>query len=324
MPHLDAVIGACSALRSRLPVGVISRSDLVDLARYPVVVLPNVLRMDEEELHAIRQYVASGGRVYASGYTSLVSVDGTKRMDFGLADVFGCHYETEEASPVCYAYPADDAVRHAVQPLSYIPYGRDDRRGIYPRLPGTALRVRGDAGAVVRATVTLPYADGLGTRDDENWASIHTSPPWEDTDRPAIVEHHYGRGTVIYCAGDLEVLAGPDNEPANSLFVQLISSLLPSPPRFELVTDPGIWAAAFDDRDGQRMRLNLSNQPGLLPVRPVPRVQFRLTPPAGRSFTSLEHRPEDGTVDYSVGDAGGIEGEVRGLRHFIALEALYE
>jgi Hypothetical glycosyl hydrolase 6 len=323
-PHMDAVIGACSALRSRLPVGVISRADLGDLARYPVVVLPNVLRMDDEEISAIRSYVASGGRVYASGYTSLVSVDGVKRTDFGLSDVFGCHYEGDETSPVCYVHPSDDAARGAVRPLSYVPYGRDDRHGIYPRLPGTALRVRGGTGAVVRATVTLPYADGLGTREDEKWASIHTSPPWVDTDRPAIVEHRYGQGTVIYCAGDLEVSASPDNEPANSLFVEMISSLLPGAPRFELACDPGVWAAAFDDRDRQRVRLNLSNQPGLLPVRPVPCLRFRLTPPEGCSFTSLEHRPEDGTVDYSLGDAGAIEGEVHGLRHFIALEALYE
>jgi hypothetical protein len=177
---------------------------------------------------------------------------------------------------------------------------------------------------VVRATVTLPYADGRGTRDDENWAAIHGSPPWEDTERPAVIEHHYGQGTVIYCAGDLEVGASPENEAENSLFVELVSSLLPGPPRFELVTDQGVWAAAFDDHNGRRLWLNLSNQPGLLPVRPVPSLQFRLTPPAGRSFTSLEHRPEDGTVDYRVGSDGVIEGEVRGLRHFIALEALYE
>lgn len=324
-PHLDAVIGACSALRSKLPVGVISRADLVDLARYPVVVLPNVLRMDDEELDAIREYVASGGRVYASGYTSLVSVDGVKRADFGLADVFGCHFDGEEDAPVCYARPSDDEIREAVQPLTHLPYGRDDRRGIHPRFPGTALRIRGDVDALVRATVTLPYADGRGTRDDESWASIHGSPPWEATDRPAIIEHRYGRGSAIYCAGNLEVGAGSaDNEAARSLFVTLVSSLLAAPPRFELACDPGVWAAAFDDEEGQRMRLNLSNQPDLLPARAVPCLRFRLTPPPGRSFTSLEHRPGDGTVEYHVEDTGIIEGEIRGLRHFITLEAPYE
>jgi hypothetical protein len=61
-----------------------------------------------------------------------------------------------------------------------------------------------------------------------------------------------------------------------------------------------------------------------LPVRPVPYLQFRMAPPAGRLFTSLEYRPEDGTVDYRLGDGGVIEGEIRGLRYLTALEALYE
>jgi hypothetical protein len=324
-PHLDAVIGACSALRSTLPVGVISRADLGDLARYPVVVLPNVLRLDDEELEAIRAYVASGGRLYASGYTSLVSVDGVKRADFALADVFGCHFDGEETSPICYARPSDDALREAIAPLGQIPYGRDDRHGIHPRFPGTALRIRHDADAVVRATVVPPYADGLGTRDDENWASIHGSPPWQGTDRAAIVEHRYGRGIVIYNAGDLEVAAaGGDNDRARSLFLALVSSLLPASPRFELESDPGVWAAAFDDPDAKRLRLHLANQPDLLPVRPVPSLRFRLTPPAGRTFASLNHRAEDATVEYRIDGSGAIEGEVRGLRNFVALTAAYE
>jgi hypothetical protein len=215
-------------------------------------------------------------------------------------------------------------VRNAIQPLMLTPYGRDDRHGIHPRTPGTALRIRSEADTVVRATVTVPYADGGGTRDDTTWASIHASPPWVDTDRPAIIEHIYGRGTAIYCAGDLEVGAGsPDNEGPRSLFVELILSLLPSQPRVELVADPGVWAVAFDDQQGRRMRLNLSNEPGLMAVRPVPSIRFRLNPPPGETFRSLEHRPEDGTLDYRV-DAGAIEGEIRGLRHFISLEASYE
>ena len=55
--------------------------------------------MDLEEVEAIRNYVKSGGSLYASKYTSLTTKDGKRQKDFLLADVFGCSFvgETEES-----------------------------------------------------------------------------------------------------------------------------------------------------------------------------------------------------------------------------------
>ena len=93
MPHHQAVRSWCRILtQAHLPFGVITRQHLADLSRYKVVILPNVLRMSREEVEAIRQYVAGGGSVYASRYTSLVQTQGVLHGDFMLADVFGCHY----------------------------------------------------------------------------------------------------------------------------------------------------------------------------------------------------------------------------------------
>ena len=78
-PHQRAVQGAVAALaEAHLPVGVFTRARLENLDDYAVVVLPNVLRMDREEVEAFRRYVERGGRLYASGFTSLVGVDGTR------------------------------------------------------------------------------------------------------------------------------------------------------------------------------------------------------------------------------------------------------
>ena len=78
-PHQRAVQGAVAALaEAHLPVGVFTRARLENLDDYAVVVLPNVLRMDREEVEAFSRYVERGGRLYASGFTSLVGVDGTR------------------------------------------------------------------------------------------------------------------------------------------------------------------------------------------------------------------------------------------------------
>ena len=78
LPHLNAVTGAATQLqRVHIPFGVITRSGLGHLSEYRVVLLPDVLRMDEEELRAFRSYVEGGGHLYSSGRTSLLGTDGS-------------------------------------------------------------------------------------------------------------------------------------------------------------------------------------------------------------------------------------------------------
>lgn len=55
------------------------------------LVLPNVGMLTETQCDAVRRFVAAGGGVLATGETSLFDEDGQKRIDFGLADVFGVH-----------------------------------------------------------------------------------------------------------------------------------------------------------------------------------------------------------------------------------------
>lgn len=74
-PHRTALLGVCRKLqRAHIPFGVVTRQRLDLLPRYRVLVLPNVLRLSHEEIAAVRDYVANGGRLYASRYTSLTIV----------------------------------------------------------------------------------------------------------------------------------------------------------------------------------------------------------------------------------------------------------
>jgi len=61
----------------------------------------NALRMDDEEVDAFRAYVKNGGKLYASGNTSLI-IRRAPRGDFMLADVFGCSFEKRSPGGVSY------------------------------------------------------------------------------------------------------------------------------------------------------------------------------------------------------------------------------
>ena len=74
-PHVIGWVGASRALRiNHLPVVTITKLQLKELSRFRVIVLPQVVRMSDEEIEAFRNYVQGGGNLYASGATSLLTL----------------------------------------------------------------------------------------------------------------------------------------------------------------------------------------------------------------------------------------------------------
>src|SRR5690606_33286539 len=110
--------------------------------------------------------------------------------DFMLAEVFGCHYMGEEAGRVVYLNPTDPDLRVAIAPQEMLSHGCDERQ-----MSG-ALRLRRGSGKPL-ATLALPYGyPSEGSVAGKDWASIHSSPPWQQVDAPTIVEHTFGKGRV--------------------------------------------------------------------------------------------------------------------------------
>ncbi|MFC7584535.1 hypothetical protein ACFQYP_12910 [Nonomuraea antimicrobica] len=242
LPHGRAVAGAVGALqRAHLPTGVITSADLDMLDAFRVIVLPNVLRMSDEEVAAFRGYVARGGRLYASGHTSLVGTAGARFDDFALADVFGCSFAGVEPAIVSYLRPARDAIARLIAPAALVPHGATRPIPAGSDTGLTSLLVTAAADATVLATLTLPYGLGRGTREDRQWSSILTSPPWEDTGRPTVVEHEFGAGRAVYASCDLEAGAEP-------LFAGLIRRLLDGPPSCTAEAPPHVWVIPSPSR----------------------------------------------------------------------------
>jgi len=315
-PHAQAVMGACSSLqKAHLPFGVITRKQLRQLDRYRVVILPNVLRMSDDEVKAFRDYVGDGGRLYASRYTSLTTVSGKRHDDFMLSDVFGCHYEDVETGNIVYLKPAVKNLETAVAPDTLISHRSRDND-----LVG-ACRIQNECDATTLATLTLPYGyPSEGSVDASDWSAIHSSPPWKDTDRPVVVENDFGKGRAIYSAADIEC---GDSEAHEKLFLTLLRSLLPPTVSFEASTHPSVWMTVFDQEDNKRQIVSFLNYQIELPVIPVTDIRFRLQAPAGRRFSRLLLLPEETEIPCEIDESGHLSAEIDKLDQFVMAAAEY-
>jgi hypothetical protein len=333
-PHWLATRGALGAIGdAHLTAAALTWADLDRLDEFAVVVLPNVLRMEHDEVEAFRNYVRGGGRLYASGHTSLLTTDGKQHDDFLLADLFGCHFTGEAPEPMTYLRIASAELAEAIKPIDYVPVGEpfvSVRRHVRAPAP-TVLTVTADPGPDVLATVTLPYGGGLGTRDDEQWANIHSTPPWEDTSRPAILRQRFGAGEVVYSTVDLEGAAGRLAARSRQLFVAIVRELLGRRPSFEADAHPNAWTTVFHEPAESRFRLCFLNasvshflDPSASPVLPLPLTRFQLACPEGSRFTSLRILPTGDELEFSVDEAGFLEAELRDLKLFEMLAAGYE
>jgi hypothetical protein len=313
-PHLAALRGACRILqRAHVPFGVITRRQLGELDRWRVLVLPNLLRMDAEEVKAIRAYVRGGGRVYASGCTSLVESRGVRHHDLMLADVFGVHVEAEGPSRAVYAKPATAAAAAWLHPQRFLT--ADPR----PGSPGGGLlRLRAEPQVEVLATLTLPYGHPhSGTFADENWASIHSFPPTEDTANAVLVDHQFGAGRAIYSAFDVE----REQRDANDrLFAALIDELLGDERTLRCDAHASVWVSAFRQPGADAIRVALRNGPPAV----VTPATVRLRPPMGSRFVALERLPSGEAVPFALEDDGALRCELAQVPELELLLARYE
>lgn len=266
-PHFTALVGAARIIQeAHIPFGVVTRRDLKRLDRWPVIVLPNVERMSAEEVEALRAYVVRGGRVYASRSSSLCGIEGEALGDFALADLFGAHYDGEEGGRLIYARAAD-----RIEPFRPLAHWRpSDGRAAASRLSG------GDGEVLV--FLTLPYGHPHpGHAGDTNWASIHSSPPWTDTQRPLVVRKRHGRGITIYSAFEIEAGASAEHD---ALFLSILLELLPQRPLVRAQTHQQIWMTVFGQPG--RLTITLLNYPIDGDALPVPSCRVRLRYPASR------------------------------------------
>ncbi len=274
---------------NHLPFGVITKHSLARLSQCKVLILSNVNLMDEDEIVAIREWVRGGGRLYASGGTSLVNKRGQLQADFMLADILGVSLLKADWQDREH-YIAPTAVGQKIfgnWSAKYPPFVR-----------GHGMEVKAHSNAQVLATTTLPWPGPEPTK----FSSIHSNPPWQTTERPEVVVHPYGKGRTVYCSSSLESVEG-----LSSTFINLIR-LLNDNYRYEAEAPAAVELTMFHQPERKRYILSLVNFQKELPNIPVDGIKIRLQ--LGRKrIQSIEQLPGKKAIDYQ---------EKEGVTTFIA------
>ena len=279
-PHIEAAVNTCASLLTHhIPFGVITKRDLHRLDRHKILVLPEVMMMDQEEMDAVRQYVSSGGNLYVSKGASLVSETGQRYQDFQLSDVFGVHFQgmTREN----HTYVAPEKGYESIMP---------DFDQVYPlELDQNQVIVQPDDDCRVLGKIVLPYTD---PSDIDHFASIHCNPPGIPTDHPSLVLHTYGKGKVIFSASSLEGVPYHHQTFANliNLFNQDFA--------FEADAPGAVEITLFDQPENQRFIINLLNFQKDLPNIPIDGIKVRVHL-AGKSPVSLNLLPENIPLEFT-------------------------
>jgi len=240
-----------------LPFGVATRQSLSRLRPDQILVLSNVNMLDLDEAHAIREWVKSGGRLYASGVTSLVDKQGRMQNDFMLADLFGVHLEKIDFQ----------AREHYVAPTAAGASLFSDFDADYPAyVNGALVQVKAEADATPLATTTLPWPAPQPTQ----FASIHSNPPWVKSDAPLIVEHPFGKGRVIYSGTVVETV-----DVLSPTFIAILKRLKPDF-RVEAKAHPSVEMTVFHQPDRKRYLVSLVNFQKDLPNIPIDGIEVTL------------------------------------------------
>jgi len=206
--------GAWQALsRARIPYVPVHADDLRTLpSSVRAIVLPDLVVMSDEQIAAVRDFVAAGGGLVASGETSLRDTDGTMRENFGLADVLGVNATAQRLGGTDSA--ADDIETFERHTYLRIDGDAESRWAALARLGDTDI-----VGFGGKLTVVEPASvDAVPLRYIPAFPIYPPETAWmrdRDSVIPAATIREAGEdtGRVVYLAADLDRCWGRDELP---------------------------------------------------------------------------------------------------------------
>ncbi len=277
-------VGAYSALmRSGLPVVTLHRSGFQrQLAGFRVLVLANTALLGAQQVQAVREFVRAGGGLVCTHETSLYDEEGTRRADFGLADVLGVHYRR--------VLPASQRTLRVASP----------RHPVVASIGGSP----------------LPHDEPLvDVQADSADVLAYLRGKSSSPEVPAIVVHRFGQGRVVYLPGRWCAMQSQNLSPdIEHLFAAAVRWAAQQPPPLEIQAPATVGVTLFEQP--QRRVLHLVNyrrdtQYRSDEVGPIDRVAVSIAVPAGRQIGRIHRlwKPADlpfqqagDRVTFNLGD----------------------
>jgi hypothetical protein len=299
----DSVNGYYQALvEARIPFEMADDRQLEPkhIARYRVLVLADVAAMSDAQCEQIRAYVKAGGRIVATGETSLYDELGKRRANFGLSDLFGCDYVKTE-----------NGVKN-----SYLT----------PRHPHPLTRGLEDAPRIIAATQQLTVRSHDSTKPPLTLIPSYPDLPMErvyaaqeETNIAMAYCREVGKGRVVYFPMDLdrtfwEVLA-PDHL---VLLANAVTWAADERPPM-MVTGPGMLDIAYwRQKNSLAAHLVNMNNPMMMKgpyreIMPAGPYTVTLGIPAGAKLGAVKLL-ESGAVPKTSRDGNRVVVEVPGIR----------
>lgn len=236
-PAYRCAAGAVRALqRAQLDFAVIGPHALDRLDAFPAIMLADGEGLGEAEQRALMAYVERGGILYGA------RACGRQRDGhWPLAQWLGIvpRFAESGAAPVHYRRHGDDPPIELRPPVGTLE---------------SVIRFAPPPRAQVLAQLTLPYGyPAFGSAAARDFASIHSSPPWEDLDEALAICVTRRKGQVIWSAASLEIFG----DAAAALPVAWLAERL-DPPELALTAHPDVWCSRY--RLGDVRQILLLNQ----------------------------------------------------------------
>ena len=284
----DAAMGFYQALvESRIAFEMV-HDGLLDpehLAPYRTLVLPNIAALSLAQCQQLRQFVQNGGGLVATYETSLYDELGAKRSDFGLADLFGCHFDSVEG-PMRNSYLNLEKQGPQFHPLLR---GFEDA----PRIINGVNQVRLKQ---EEAKTSSPSTDApltlVPAYPDLPMEEVYSRVP--RTNVPGVYARQFGKGRVVYFPADLdrtfwEVLAVEHLKLLGNAVTWATNQQSPLEVTGKGVLDIAIWA----QKDSLAIHLvNLTNpmmmKGPLREINPVGMQNVRIEIPSGKQVIDVK------------------------------------
>lgn len=175
-PHLEASVKAFELLiQDHILCGVISSAEIHRLKPGQILFCCNVERISAKECEEIAAFVKKGGSAYLSGTTDLKLLEKfgiIGQGEIGVNNTYVRFQDPEKWNAAC------KGIVSCYHPLC---------------------RILDTGKADILAMAMLPYPE-----TSEKFVTIHSNPPYEMTNYPAVLYKRWEHGQIIYTACDFE------------------------------------------------------------------------------------------------------------------------